>query len=251
LRSALLGVLIGVCTWQLSVAVTSIYLHREVSHGAIELGRPVRAFCRAIVWLLLGISPAEYAFVHRAHHLAPDTDSDPHSPRAGVLRLVTLLPFVYRSYLRAEFPDQSPRTGSLKHSVLGPLLLWCALASATSWVTATCWLVTQVGLYTLSFGFLAAFSHTASESGGERIGFACDIPILAPIMGGEFMHAQHHYHPGRWHFDDEPVSWRDPGGIVIALLLSLGLARVPSRRPRVAAAPPMPRATDKASSFTA
>jgi stearoyl-CoA desaturase (delta-9 desaturase) len=58
----------------------TIYLHRYISHKAIELGLVARLFFRLVVWLTTGQDPKEWGSIHRKHHANVDAEGDPHSP---------------------------------------------------------------------------------------------------------------------------------------------------------------------------
>ena len=76
----LLAVLAGLVTCQLALLLTTMYLHRTLSHRAVTM-RPGLAFaCRAMLWISTGIRPREWAAVHRRHHAYTDVLGDPHSP---------------------------------------------------------------------------------------------------------------------------------------------------------------------------
>lgn len=72
-------------TFLMAVPVTTVYLHRTVTHRALKL-HPFVEWCFKLVnWISTGVDPAVWAAIHRKHHaysdveLAPDR-RDPHSP---------------------------------------------------------------------------------------------------------------------------------------------------------------------------
>ena len=76
----LLAVLAGLLTSQLALLLTTMYLHRTVTHRAMTMRSGLTFACRAVVWFSTGIKPREWAAVHRRHHAYTDVPGDPHSP---------------------------------------------------------------------------------------------------------------------------------------------------------------------------
>lgn len=72
-------------TFVLAVPVTTVYLHRTVTHRALTLHPAVEWSCKFANWITTGVDPAVWAAIHRKHHaysdveVAPDK-RDPHSP---------------------------------------------------------------------------------------------------------------------------------------------------------------------------
>lgn len=74
------AVVAGFATTMLANLVTTVYLHRALSHRALVLARPVQVVCRVLVWISTGIRPRQWVAVHRKHHAYTDVEGDPHSP---------------------------------------------------------------------------------------------------------------------------------------------------------------------------
>src|SRR6478672_7246366 len=63
-----------------AIAVTTVYLHRSLSHRALAV-HPIAAVpFRFVIWITTGMRPREWVAVHRKHHASTDTAEDPHSP---------------------------------------------------------------------------------------------------------------------------------------------------------------------------
>ena len=62
--------------------VTTVYLHRHLTHRGVELRPEVRAASRVVLWITTALKPRQWARVHRQHHAAEDRPTDPHSPRS-------------------------------------------------------------------------------------------------------------------------------------------------------------------------
>ena len=85
-------------TAELAILVTTVYLHRGLTHRALTM-HPVAAFpLRVVLWITTGIRPREWAGVHRHHHAALDTVGDPHSPAVrGTSRVLLTNILMYRN----------------------------------------------------------------------------------------------------------------------------------------------------------
>ena len=80
MRFLVTAIVTGFAVTMLANLVTTVYLHRALSHRALVLARPVRGLCRLLVWISTGIRPRQWVAVHRKHHAYTDVEGDPHSP---------------------------------------------------------------------------------------------------------------------------------------------------------------------------
>jgi stearoyl-CoA desaturase (delta-9 desaturase) len=76
----LAAVVAGVLVSQLATLLTTVYLHRALSHRAISIKPGAALVVRALLWITTGIRAREWVAVHRKHHAFSDADGDPHSP---------------------------------------------------------------------------------------------------------------------------------------------------------------------------
>ena len=76
----LLALGLGFVVTQVSIVVTSVWLHRSLAHKALTVSGPVTILFRVVIWMTTGMKPREWAAIHRKHHAATDTPEDPHSP---------------------------------------------------------------------------------------------------------------------------------------------------------------------------
>jgi stearoyl-CoA desaturase (Delta-9 desaturase) len=76
----IVAILVGLGLAELATMITTIYLHRVLSHKSIELHPAMTFFMRIGTWMLTSISPREWVAVHRKHHNFTDVEGDPHSP---------------------------------------------------------------------------------------------------------------------------------------------------------------------------
>ena len=80
MNTILLALAVGVAVTTAANVCTTVYLHRGLSHRAIQFSRPAHAAFKTVLWLSTGIKVREWVAVHRKHHACTDTPDDPHSP---------------------------------------------------------------------------------------------------------------------------------------------------------------------------
>src|SRR5260370_2358600 len=73
-------VFITVGILQVSVFITTIYLHRSQCHRGLDLHPFIANLMHLELSLFTGIVPREWVAVHRKHHHFSDKEGDPHSP---------------------------------------------------------------------------------------------------------------------------------------------------------------------------
>src|SRR2546423_2871110 len=113
-------VLTGLVLAQMATLVTTIWLHRALSHRALTLtAGPTRVF-RVLTWMTTGVRPRQWVAVHRKHHAFTDVEGDPHSPllegfaavqfgNVGLYRKVAKDEVAVRRYARDLAPDRWDR----------------------------------------------------------------------------------------------------------------------------------------------
>lgn len=227
----LLAMVCVFCTVQIATLCTTVYLHRALSHRAVVLAAPVEVLMRALIWLTTGISPRQWAAVHRKHHKFSDAEGDPHSPYVhGFWQIQLLNYFYYRReaanpetiarFTRDIADDRWDRVFS--HTWAGLLLFAAILMVAFGPLLGVIAFVAHVLLY--------VFLNSSVNGAAHWIGYqrfansARNLWVLALLTSGEGLHNNHHEFPGSSRFAQR--WWEiDPGWYTIALLRSVGLAR--------------------------
>jgi stearoyl-CoA desaturase (delta-9 desaturase) len=226
-----LGLGFAVC--QLANVMTTVYLHRALSHRALRLSAPVTAGCRSVLWLTTGIRPREWAAVHRRHHAFTDEDGDPHSPRRLGWRRVQLTNVaLYRRCARdgvtvERYARDLPRDRwdalLFDHAFLGLgigiALLIVVLGPLYGLVAAAFHTVTYLGLS----GAVNAIAHTFGRRPYDNS--ATNLQWLALLTCGEGLHNNHHAAPTMAKLSHQPGEL-DPAWPVIRVLQRLKLATV-------------------------
>lgn len=73
----------------LTILSVTLYLHRSQSHRSVIFHPAVAHFMRFWLWLTTGMVTKEWVAIHRKHHQASDTPTDPHSPKIhGIWRVL-------------------------------------------------------------------------------------------------------------------------------------------------------------------
>src|SRR5947207_3434876 len=75
-----IAVLAGFAVTQIAILVTTVYLHRALSHRALTLAPGLTWAMRVLCWITTGVRPRQWVAVHRKHHAFTDIAGDPHSP---------------------------------------------------------------------------------------------------------------------------------------------------------------------------
>lgn len=240
----LFAVIVGLAVCQVSIFLTTIFLHRTLSHRAITMSPGLRFACRFLTWITTGIEPREWVAVHRRHHAFTDIEGDPHSPRLEGFAAVQIGNVVlYRraakdgvtvgKYARDLAPDKWDRV-LFDHGVAGLgagvgilfLIFW------GNWELVAVAAATHVVSYLMLNSAVNAVGHRF----GKRpfAGLAANTQWLAWLTGGEGLHSNHHAAPtsARLAFHRGEI---DPGWWLIALARRLRWLTVRHQQPRVAA----------------
>jgi len=236
----LLGVIVGLVLSQVAILVTTVYLHRGITHRALTLNPVVTQVCRFVIWILTGMKPREWAAVHRRHHAATDTADDPHSPLVlGFWRVQLANAALYRRtardgvtvdrYAKDLQPDWLDRWFYDK-AWLGLGLGVTALCLILGWQTGLLAAVVHMVSYLGLSGSVNAVGHTMGRRPHDNS--ATNGRLLALITAGEGLHNNHHDAPTSARFARAPGEI-DPGWWAVRTLSWFGLARIRHRTPPV------------------
>lgn len=250
------GLAFGLLITQLSLLATTVFLHRYLAHGAIELRREVRAASRIWIWITTALKPRQWAQVHRYHHATEDTPEDPHSPRNfGASRRGAWYVFWHNGPLytratgdgRLALKYQDLRADRwdrwfFDHGevglVVGISLACLTMACVGRWLMGG-WLGMIVGVgaglcaagfhmayYILAGGAINGFGH-AGPVGRPDTGYAVNMRVISWLTAGEGWHRNHHA------AENSPrLGWGyqvDLGWLAICGLRRVGLARLTTR----------------------
>jgi stearoyl-CoA desaturase (delta-9 desaturase) len=230
------AVLVGLGLSQLATLITTIYLHRVLSHKSIRLHPALNMFMRFATWNLTSIAPRAWVAVHRKHHNFSDVEGDPHSPHIeGYWQIMIGNVYYYRREAKkdntlekyaSDLPYDRLDKALLNNGNLGFGLTGLALVRLMGLRRGL------VAWATLAVSYLLL--NAAINGAGHTFGYksfdndATNLKLLALITAGEGLHNNHHARPASAKlsaFEGEI----DPAWPVIRLLEKLGLAEVLSK----------------------
>ena len=203
LVNILVGAAIGFLTAELSILVTTVYLHRGLTHRALTM-HPVAAFpLRVILWITSGIRPREWVGVHRRHHAFTDTVDDPHSPVVlGTARVFFTNIVLYRRTAKNpvlvdrythDIPVNRLDRIVFDRETLGPLLGLALLWIVFGWQIALFAVVFHIVFYVGLNGAVNSIGHTYGTRPDANSG--TNGQVLALLTAGEGLHNNHHAVP--------------------------------------------------------
>jgi stearoyl-CoA desaturase (Delta-9 desaturase) len=238
LRNVIAAVVAAFLVTQVAIFITTVYLHRALSHRALSVRGPAAVPFRIAIWMTTGMRPREWVAVHRKHHAATDTVDDPHSPmqvgfwrvqlgNVGLYKRVAADQANTNKYARDIVPDRLDRI-ALDYSLLG-LGLGIAIIVVTMWALGFGLLtgLLAAGLhavfYVMLSGAINAIGHTKGSQPYENS--ATNLQALAFITAGEGLHNNHHAAPtsARFALNKGEI---DPGSWLVRALVKLHLAQV-------------------------
>ena len=240
-RSPLLAWVLTAFVTQLALLITTLYLHRALSHRAVTLAPAVAGTCRALLWITTGIRPRQWVAVHRKHHAHSDEEGDPHSPllegfnkvqygNAWLYRKVAKDRATVARYARDLPPDRWDHA-LFDHAFLGlgvGIVVLCVILGPALGLLAA---GVHAVAYLLVSGAVNAIGHRFGSRPHDNL--ATNGQWLAWLAWGEGLHNNHHAAPTSARFALAPGEI-DPGWWVIAVLQRLGWARVRHDRPVMA-----------------
>ncbi len=223
------ALLIAFAITQLANVVTTLYLHRALSHRAMTLSPPLELAVRTVLWLTIGIDRREWVAVHRKHHVFSDEPQDPHSPiQKGVWHVTLGNVLYYRreadkpetlsAYARDLEPDRWERM-VFSHGMVGVGLGVALLVVLFGPLTAAIIAVVHTVLYIFLSGCVNGLGHWLGRRPHDNK--ATNQRWLALLTCGEGMHNDHHEYPRSPYFGS---SWWDLGGRLGRIFARFNLA---------------------------
>jgi stearoyl-CoA desaturase (Delta-9 desaturase) len=230
---ALVVILVGLVTSQIALLLTTLYLHRTLSHRAVTM-RPGLAFAsRAVLWVSTGIRPREWAAVHRRHHAYTDVLGDPHSPvlegywqvqlnNIGLYKKAAHDAETLRKYSRDIKVDKWDKV-LFDHGFVGLLLGYGVFWALFGWK----WALLAAGVHVVSYLLLNAAINAIGHRFGKKAypGVATNNQWLALLTWGEGLHSNHHAAPTSAKFSFTTRQF-DHGWLVISFFKKFGLLQV-------------------------
>jgi len=223
---------------QIAIVVTTVYLHRALSHRSLTIHPAVALPCRGIIWITTGMRPREWVAVHRKHHAATDTPEDPHSPavvgfwrvqlgNVGLYKRAAGNRELVRKYAR-DIPADNFDRYAFDHALLG-LAIGISILVAVMWALGFGLLTGFVaaGLHAVLYLMLAGAINAVGHEFGSRPydNSGTNLKSLALLTGGEGLHNNHHAAPTSARLALQPGEV-DPGWWMVRWLEKRGWATV-------------------------
>jgi stearoyl-CoA desaturase (delta-9 desaturase) len=251
--SGVAKVLVTLVMLQVSLMATTLYLHRDQAHRAIDLHPALRHFFRFWMWLTSGMVTREWVAVHRKHHALCEKVGDPHSPVVFGLKKVLLEgaelyrvdarnPDVVAKYSRGTPDDWLERKFYLPHTTLGIYTLLTVDVLLFGVIGITIFAVQMAAMPILSAGIINGLGHARGYRNFESDDAATNLYPIALLIGGEELHNNHHAFPSSAKFSVRPWEF-DIGWMYITIFTALGLCKVRRVAPEPQFAP-APRQVD-------
>lgn len=219
----------------------TLYLHRDQSHGGLQLHPVLRHFFRFWLWFSAATVTRQWVAVHRRHHAYADRPGDPHSPVVFGLRRVVLQgyelyaaaardPKTLANYGRGTPDDWLERNLYSRFPVVG-ISIFITLQMIVFGIPAITMLAVQlVAQPFFAAGIVNGLGHHIGYRSFELPNSATNFLPWGLLVAGEELHNNHHAFPASPRFSVQ--SWEiDTGWLFICLFRALGLARVGSLAP--------------------
>ncbi|TSC83306.1 MAG: stearoyl-CoA desaturase (delta-9 desaturase) [Parcubacteria group bacterium Gr01-1014_19] len=233
--TAILYVLV---THQIDGLLTSIYLHRAMTHQGIKLVPALAFVMRVWLWMFTWQAMRSWVAVHRKHHRFTDVEGDPHSPLLiGLWKLF----WTHEKYYTEAANDQKlveeycwgiPKTKAdviLENGPLGvsfglvfTMVFFGAFYGWWGLLMGAVAFVAQLYLYLRTAAGINSVGHARGYKNFDD-NTATNVPFLGWLGAGEGWHNNHH------HDQNSPKlgflkSEFDPSWVVIWVLIKLKLA---------------------------
>ena len=226
----------------ITIAAVTLYLHRAMAHGAVDLHPVVSHFFRLWLWLTTGQVTREWIAVHRKHHAKVETAEDPHSPQIhGIAKLLLQGTELYRIGVRdAETveryghgapDDWLERNVYTRHSGKGYFITLALNVILFGPIGITMWAVQMLWIPVTAAGVINGVGHWWGYRNYETPDASTNIVPIGIIIGGEELHNNHHAFASSAKFSSKWWEF-DIGWFYIRLMEMLGLARVKKIAPR-------------------
>jgi len=239
----LLGVVLStLALTHITIASTTIYLHRFSAHHAISLHPAVQHFFRFWLWLTTGTVTKEWTAVHRKHHAKCETVEDPHSPKIVGIRTVLLQGAeLYRKeaqnrqtleqYGKGTPNDWLERNIYTPHNHWGPALMGCIDLAIFGPIGITIWAIQMMWIPIFAAGIINGAGHYVGYRNFECSDQSTNLIPWGILIGGEELHNNHHAYPNSAKLSHQ--KWEiDLGWFYINILSFLGLAQIRSVPPK-------------------
>ena len=227
----------------ITIASTTIFLHRSQAHRALELHAIPSHFFRFWLWLTTSTVTKQWVAVHRKHHAKCETAEDPHSPVTHGIKTVLLQG-------RELYRDEAMKVETLKkfghgtpddwlerhlytpRNHWGPILMLMINLALFGVIGITVWAVQMAWIPITAAGIINGLGHWWGYRNFEAPDASTNISPWGIIIGGEELHNNHHTYPTSAKLSVKPYEFDIAWGYIRALEM-MGLAKVRKTPPRL------------------
>ncbi len=219
----------------ITIIAVTLYLHRSQAHRSVQFHPVIAHFFRAWLWLTTGMITKEWVAVHRKHHQASDTPTDPHSPQIhGIWRVLFGGAFLYVK--AAQDPEViklgigTPNDWVENHvysaypagGIMALLLIDVVLFG---WTGLLIWLIQMIWIPFWAAGVINGLAHWIGYRNTATPDTSRNLLPWGIWIGGEELHNNHHANGASPKLSLKPWEF-DIGWMYIQILSRLKLAQI-------------------------
>ena len=220
---------------QITIACVTLYLHRSQAHRAVTFHPAISHFMRFWLWISTGMNTKEWVAVHRKHHQASDTPSDPHSPQ--IYGLWTVLFKGAFLYMKAKKDPEIMKLGVgtpndwienkvyTPHPLAGILLMLVIDLVLFGPVGFIVWGVQMLWIPIWAAGVINGLAHWVGYRNYQVSDTSRNLLPIGIWIGGEELHNNHHGEGASAKFSRKWYEF-DIGWFYIKVLEKLKLAKL-------------------------
>jgi stearoyl-CoA desaturase (delta-9 desaturase) len=190
----------------LTNACTTLYLHRAMAHGGMEIHPWLAVPMRIWIWLTTAVNTKEWVAIHRKHHSYTDREGDPHSPEVyGIGKVAFAGWWLYHLAARDQAMLEKYGKGTpddwLERRILsrfttgGPMLLGALNLVAFGWAMGTVVTLIQIAWMPVCGDVINGIGHFLGYRNTDTRDHSRNIVPWGVFMAGEELHNNHHADP--------------------------------------------------------
>lgn len=198
--------------YAVNLIYVSVFYHRGLTHGAVELKKPFRSFITASGPWVMGIDAKTWCTMHRLHHDHSDKAEDPHSPlNSSILRVLVEQLKSYETIMRGliarkkKYTHVTPDLDFPVHWIYRKKMWWApyavhiaaAIGIAYGMHGALAGFAFFTGISTHPFqGWLVnAFGHSSGYQTFDNKDNSKNNNVVSWLVIGEGYQNNHHMYP--------------------------------------------------------
>lgn len=220
----------------ITIMCVTLYLHRSQAHRSVTFNPVIAHFMRFWLWMTTGMITKEWVAVHRKHHQASDTESDPHSPKIyGIWRVLFGGAFLYVRAKRDREMIGALSTGCpvdwieqnlySRWPILGIVLLLILNIGLFGAWGLFIWGIQMIWIPFWAAGVINGLAHWWGYRNYQVNDTSRNLLPFAVWIGGEELHNNHHGEGANAKFSRHWYEF-DIGWFYIKLFDLLGLAKI-------------------------